>query len=164
MDKAIKKINVTESGCWEWQAGRNKQGYGKIGRVIDGKLKHFSAHRFFYQDLVGEIPEGMQVMHICDNPPCCNPSHLKLGTAADNIKDCVEKGRNYKGPKPWAGWKAKPEDHPLAKITAEDAKTARHLYFAERRTLKEIGDFFGIAFQTVSKIIHNQRFKAQVAT
>jgi hypothetical protein len=159
MDKAIKKIKKSPSGCWEWQASRNKQGYGKIGRSIDGKIKHFSTHRFFYQELVGEIPQGMQVMHTCDNPPCCNPDHLKLGTAADNISDCVKKGRNYKGPKPWVGWKHSPEDHPLAKLTNNDAKTVRHLYFAERRTLKEIGDFFGIAFQTVSKIVNNHRFK-----
>lgn len=161
MDKAIKKIKITQSGCWEWQAGKNKQGYGKIGRIVNGELKHYSAHRFFYENLKGHIPEGMHVMHSCDNPPCCNPDHLSLGTAAENIADCVKKGRNYKGPKPWAGWKKSPEDHPLAKLSISAAKEIRHLYFAERRTLKEIGDYFGVAFQTISKVIHNQRFSAK---
>lgn len=56
--------------------------------------KRIGAHRNAYIEVNGEIPKGMHVMHICDNPKCINPNHLKLGTRSDNMKDCVSKGRH----------------------------------------------------------------------
>ena len=78
---------VSASGCWEWNKHRDSHGYGRIG---PGKL----AHRFFYEKLVGSIPDGESVCHSCDNPPCVNPNHLWLGSISDNIQDCVSKGRH----------------------------------------------------------------------
>ena len=84
-----KYIPVTESGCWIWIAGVCDGGYG---RFWDG-LQHITAHRYSWQLENGKIPEGMNVLHNCDNPSCVNPSHLRIGTQIDNINDRDRKRR-----------------------------------------------------------------------
>ena len=71
--------------CWEWVAARSEKGYGLFGR--------FRAHRWLWAHLNGPIPDRTWVLHACDNPPCVGPSHLFLGTAADNTADMMRKGR-----------------------------------------------------------------------
>lgn len=85
------KVLPVESGCWEWQAGRNEHGYGLFATRRSGRSR---AHRVAYERFVGPIPEGLHVLHTCDNPPCVNPAHLFLGTVKDNSKDMMRKGRN----------------------------------------------------------------------
>ena len=75
-DRFWSKVHIDEHGCWEWQAGRHRQGYGEI--YVDGKM--MLAHRVAYWSTYGllgfgEWPEW-DVCHICDNPPCCRPDHL----------------------------------------------------------------------------------------
>jgi hypothetical protein len=81
-------------GCWEWQASRNSSGYGWFRFGPQGSRTPTGAHRVSYVLTKGPIPEGMQVLHRCDNPPCVNPSHLFLGTNDDNHADKVAKGRH----------------------------------------------------------------------
>lgn len=80
--------------CWNWQAGKSKLGYGRIG--VRGRVAF--AHRAAYEVLVGPIPNGMLCCHKCDNPSCCNPNHLFIGTHKDNSQDMVRKGRASGGP------------------------------------------------------------------
>ncbi len=75
--------------CHLWVGHRDANGYGHMRVGPDYR----STHRLAWEVANGPIPEGMIVMHTCDNPPCCNPEHLKLGTRADNNRDRIKKGR-----------------------------------------------------------------------
>lgn len=98
--------------CWPWTGCRNPQGYGYIG---DGNGKVTRPHRVAYELANGSIPAGLLVCHHCDNPPCCNPKHLFIGTHQDNADDCLRKGRNRNVPMPG-------EENPQAKLTEGDVK------------------------------------------
>jgi HNH endonuclease len=90
-----KVARLDENSCWLWLAGTNNRGYGQLGGERVGS--HVLAHRISYQLRYGPIPDGLQVMHKCDTPRCCNPKHLALGTNADNSADKVSKGRQARG-------------------------------------------------------------------
>lgn len=76
--------------CVEWPLSRNHRGYGK---KANGRRGWVLAHRWVWEKTFGAIPDGMYVLHRCDNPPCTNPEHLFLGTHADNMADKRTKGR-----------------------------------------------------------------------
>lgn len=86
--------NITEApnGCWEWTGNLNDSGYGVITAVNHGYTMA-RVHRIMFERENGDIPDGMEVRHKCDNPPCVNPDHLVLGTHADNMRDMAERGR-----------------------------------------------------------------------
>ena len=83
------KLKKMSNGCIEWQGNRNKEGYGRI--MINRET--MSTHRLSWKLANGSIPDGMCVLHKCDNPPCCNIKHLWIGTSVENIKDRSAKGR-----------------------------------------------------------------------
>lgn len=82
-----------DTSCWEWRGWCDKDGYGNVRRGAGLKR----THRVAYQLVYGEIPEGLFVLHHCDNPPCVRPEHLFLGTHQDNIADKVAKNRQAQG-------------------------------------------------------------------
>lgn len=96
--------------CFPWPGGRIPKGYG-LG-LLDGKRQ--LTHRIAYQLMIGPIPKGKYVCHKCDNPPCCNPGHLFLGSNADNIHDAVVKKRMAWGMR-----------HYRAKLTNEQVRDIR---------------------------------------
>ena len=75
------RIAVTPAGCWEWKLARNPRGYGLCFR----RDWRGGAHRFTYTHLVGPIPDGLHLDHLCRNPPCVNPAHLEPVTPRENI-------------------------------------------------------------------------------
>ena len=88
------KVEIRSAGrCWPFNGAVSGNGYGQINDK--GRMR--GAHRLAYQLSRGTIPPGMLVCHRCDNPRCCNPGHLFLGTNADNMADMKSKGRQCKG-------------------------------------------------------------------
>jgi len=91
-DRLWEKVDTSGgfAECWPF-TGRivHEFGYGRLSY----KHKQISAHRLAWETTHGAIPDGLWVLHSCDNPPCCNPGHLFLGTVADNQRDMAQKGR-----------------------------------------------------------------------
>lgn len=77
--------------CWAWLGGRTHDNYGKFW--FDKTMK---AHKVAYLIYKGDIPRGLCVLHSCDNPPCVNPHHLRLGTQQENIAEREQKQRGRK--------------------------------------------------------------------
>ena len=96
------------TGCWLWTASFRTTGYGQINL----RHRNVGAHRLAYELHHGPIPDGLCVLHRCDTPACCNPTHLFLGTRVDNNRDMASKGRSLHG-----------EAHPHVSMT--DAEIAR---------------------------------------
>ena len=138
----------TESGCIEWTKAKTPHGYGRIGRGARGQGWAFT-HRAAWELARGEIPSGMFVCHRCDNPPCCNPSHLRLGTQRENLADMREKSRgvttHFTG-----------ERNPAAKLTWAQVGSIRERHSAgesARSLAREYGINHKTALQIVNRLI-----------
>lgn len=118
--------------CWEWTGSCNKHGYGRYAE----EGSHVLAHRKSFELFVGPIPEGMQVLHRCDNPPCINPFHLFLGTHRDNMADMFAKGR---------GRRLAGEENPNSKLKYRDVLEIRSSILPRR----ELADRFGVSGQLI---------------
>ncbi len=114
--------------CWPWKAGKGRGGYGRIRHGGSGS-KTVRAHRVAWELVYGPIPEGMDVLHNCDNPPCCNPGHLYLGTDTDNRQDCLARGRAARGE---ANGRAKLTEAKVIAIRAARARGETYLSIAQR--------------------------------
>jgi hypothetical protein len=94
------KVNISNdpNGCWEWLAGKFSDGYGTFAvRVEDGSMVSERAHRVSFEMHYGPIPDGMQVLHDCDNRPCVRPDHIYAGTHEDNMRDRDKRNRTSRG-------------------------------------------------------------------
>lgn len=138
---------VDQSGdCWPWMGGKDKDGYGKTAW---GK-KHVRAHVLAWFLTHGVWPEH-NVLHTCDNPPCCHPEHLFEGTTLDNNRDRATKGRN-------GNYKTAGELNVRAKLSNDEVKRMRRLHATGRYSQTELGVMFGVSRGTAARIIKRQRY------
>jgi hypothetical protein len=142
--------------CWVWQGARAPNGYGKF--IVPGRRSPANAHRVVWALSHGPIPAGLFVCHRCDNPPCCNPAHLFVGTAQENSADASRKHRM--GPKrPSRG-----ETHPRAKLTGAQVNEIRQRYAAGGITTYTLGHEFGVTPENVQAIIRGRTWKEVALT
>lgn len=139
------------SDCIEWHLSRDACGYGR--KRVQGRLR--SAHRLAYVQHHGlsfEDIEGLSVMHICDNPPCVNVDHLRLGTHADNMADRGAKGRSRGGSHPG-------ESNPTATLTEYAVRWIRSYHATGDYEQKELAEMFGVSRATMSRVITRKVWK-----
>lgn len=153
-NRLLKARVITPTGCWEWPKYRDKQGYGRISVLIEGKRKCIGVHR-----LVAHLEHGMDLSqprkiyacHECDNPPCFNPDHVFVGTAQQNSDDAKAKGRIAST----AGERNKGGGN---KLTATDVVEIRSLR-VEGRSQSQIAARFGIDQTMVSLILRGKKWR-----
>ena len=129
------------SGCWWWTAYRNQWGYGVFGFHA---RKHSLAHRVAWEFTNGAIPDGLLVLHRCDNPACVNPDHLFLGTNQDNMDDMYKKGRQRH---------IRGEDRTDAKLTEKSVRDVRRRQKEGNVTHRQLATEYGVSRSTVSMAV-----------
>ena len=143
--------------CWNWTRGKFSNGRGAI--YVSHTRRNSLAHRVAYEIYKGPILPGLMVCHTCDNGICCNPAHLWLGTAADNMADMLAKGRQKKPTRPpfvyvRKGYRSG-EAHHSTTLTAADVCAIR----ADTRSGRQIAKSYGISPSSVSMIRAGKRWK-----
>lgn len=132
--------------CWDWKGSIRRDGYGSAALTVQSV--YFSkAHRVAFVLHFGPIPNGLHVLHACNNKRCCNPSHLYPGTRARNLEDLYQTMEQIG------------KIHPNSKLTKNDVREIRRLSASGTMTIKQIGDRFGITDGGVQGIISKRRWK-----
>lgn len=135
------QYEVTTSGCWSCISHKkDKDGYVRLRR----SKKDVYLHRLVYEQEVGKIPEGLVILHSCDNPSCINPDHLSVGTIAENQLDKVKKNRQAKG-----------SQNGNSKLTEEQVLEIR----ADNRPVKEIAEDYKVSTVTIYGIKNKQYWR-----
>ena len=159
-------------GCWIWTGAKAR--FGGYGRFFASGWH--GAHRFAWELKHGPIPDKLLACHTCDNPPCCNPDHIFLGTHLDNFADMRAKGRSAKGDKNHTRQHpetVRGERNPNAKLTAIQVAEIRAAYQGDGRktkvgglhgrastpTLKQLAAQYGVAFSVIHGIVSGQIWK-----
>jgi len=135
-------------GCWLWKGAR-RHGYGAVN--VDGFI--MQSHRRAWELAFGPIPEGMLVLHHCDNRACGRPTHLFLGTQADNIADMDTKGRRVNAPHPG-------ETNGSHKMTAQQVRDIRARYTGEKGQIMALSKEYGLSFPAMRQIIRRLSWRS----
>lgn len=134
---ALVDSSAGSEACWPWMGVRDSNGYGRF--TLGGRFVR--ASRVAYAITHGEIPDGLHVLHACDNPPCCNPHHLRVGDRDQNMTEMLQRRRHARGTR-----------LPQAKLTREDAESIRQRCQAGERQ-RAVAARFGVDASVVSRIV-----------
>lgn len=145
-ERLASKLVSMPSGCIEFVGYRDRGGYGTI---LGGNGKKQQAHRLSWELCHGPIGEGMVIRHKCDNPPCCNPDHLEIGTHADNARDMVTRNRSKRG-----------ESNGRAKLTDEQVREIRSLVRAGNDQ-RSVARMFAISHAHVSYLVNGKKRRTE---
>jgi hypothetical protein len=143
----LKNTETLDNGCIVWTKSRSKGGYGQ--KAVNGKKQY--THRLSAEIHYGPGASGQEVMHLCDNPPCLNPKHLKWGTRKQNVADMLAKGRHRTNPK-------KGEDHSQSKLAKEDVLEIRILA-GRGFVLTDLAKMYGITAAEAHLIVQRKRWR-----
>lgn len=139
----FEKVDVrSPDECWPWLGNLDAQGYGYL--VMRGRP--WRASRFMYMSRKGPLHPELFVLHSCDNPLCVNPDHLRLGTAADNSRDMVTRGRQCA---------REGEKNTQAKLNEGDVRAI----LASSASVSELADMFGVTHGAISMIRSRKRWR-----
>lgn len=143
------KVQVgDDDACWPFMGARVPAGgYGRFR--LNQRL--IAAHRVAYMLAYGDIPAGLDVMHLCDNPPCCNPRHLKAATTLENMRDAKAKGRHVFGERSWN-----------AKLTEDAVREIRRDFKAENKrktNAPELAARYGVGIGAIHAIVRGEYWK-----
>lgn len=131
-----------DDACWPW-LGTRRNGYGRVRRA--GRV--CAAHRVAWALTNGPIPEGRDICHTCDNPPCCNPAHLRAWETRDNIRDCIKKGRHVAPAGEAAGG---------ARLTAEQVRLIRLRYTPRKVTQVQLAREYGVTVENIQAVLYRR--------
>lgn len=145
IDKMVPSRRPDLGPCWEWTAYRGPMGYGELGRKNPRRTE--DAHRVSWELTTGSGAGALCVLHRCDNPPCCNPAHLFLGTRTANAADKVAKGRHR--------WGSRHHRAILNESTAAEAKAMLSVGAKER----EVAERFGLSRSAVAAMAQGRTWK-----
>ena len=141
------KLVTTPNGCMEWSGCRFAQGYG----VVRMNGKNMKAHRISLEQHLGRpIQYGMFVLHSCNNPPCCNPEHLREGTHQENMDDKLRSGRQPRG-----------EANGKSKLTVQQVEEIRAN--PNRLTQYQLADVYGVKRPCIAKIQRGKNWSLHIA-
>ena len=135
--------------CREWTKGRTPRGYGK--RTWQGRT--LGAHRVAWIEAHGPIPDGIEVCHHCDNPPCIEVAHLFLGTSQDNADDMVRKGRSTRG-----------ERNNTTKLREADVLAIREAWAAGGVSARALAAQYGVRHYTIQCIVKGTTWRHLLPT
>jgi hypothetical protein len=139
-----RRVRPMPSGCWEFQSTKTKFGYG----LFKLKQRMQPAHRVAWELENGPIPEGLWVLHHCDNPPCVRVDHLYLGTGKDNAQDREERN---------PGTQPRGSKVNTARLSEQDVRTIRRR--AQKETLSSLGREYGVQVAAIWKIVHRHTWR-----
>lgn len=134
--------------CWEWQASLDGSGYGQTH--CDYPIRHVKAHRVAYFLENGQIPDHLCVCHRCDNRKCVNPSHLFLGSYAENSADMVAKNRSFR---------PRGELQGSSKLKAHQILEIREIYSKGGISQRNLGIKYGVSQGTIYDITKRLKWK-----
>lgn len=136
------------NACWNWTGSVGREGYGKFHLIKP--FRSVGSHRVSWELTNGVIPDGLFVLHHCDNRLCVNPAHLFLGTNSDNMQDAIMKGK-----KPGV-----PSEPYRIKLSLEMANEIRTMWISGKWTKRGLAKHFGICPRHIRNVLNNEVWRS----